>query len=77
MLMTRHRDADAAARLRARDREMSAANHWAAVQPLSERKRTMEVLDAWAARLNDACTTGALVLRIGLTLQAPRGLARR
>lgn len=75
--MTRHRETGAVAALRARDREVSAANHWAALQPLSERRRTMAALDDWAARINAACATGAAVLRVGLTLHAPRMLRVR
>jgi hypothetical protein len=77
MRITRHRSSAPAAALQARHREISAANHWAAVQPLSERRRTMETLEEWAARINEACSSGARVLRVGLTLQAPPTLRTR
>jgi hypothetical protein len=63
--------------LRARDREIAAANRWASRQQRERRRETARALDDWAARMNARYAVGVPVLRTGLRLQAPRGLRVR
>jgi hypothetical protein len=73
MLSTRRRTNAVREALWARNRQVSAANRWAAAQPLVCRQQTMLALEAWAERIN-AGYPGVPVLRIGLTLHVPRAL---